>query len=85
MCKNVVQKSWTLITKKSLRASPRYDSFTGDLEKSNAEEADDQKSFEELMATKKQELATLELTLETQNKGKADKVVMLSDSNWAAL
>merc|ERR1712019_21522 len=41
-----------------------YDAFTGDLEKDNAEEAEAQKSFEELMATKRQELATLEDTLD---------------------
>merc|ERR1719313_2813389 len=32
-----------------------YDAFTADIEKDNAEEAEKQKSFEELMATKKQE------------------------------
>merc|ERR1719487_3103280 len=43
-----------------------YDAFTADLEKDNVEEANKQKSFEELMATKKQELDTLEATLEKQ-------------------
>jgi C-terminal processing protease CtpA/Prc len=32
-----------------------YDAFTADLEKDNAEEAEAQKSFEELMGTKMQE------------------------------
>merc|ERR1719401_883636 len=43
-----------------------YDAFTADLEKDNAAEAESQKSFEEIMATKKQELATLQATLEKQ-------------------
>jgi hypothetical protein len=50
-----------------------YDAFTSDLEKSNAEEADKQKSFEELMATKKQEQETLEATLEKQEHDSAKK------------
>lgn len=44
-----------------------YDAFTADLEKDNVEEAESQKSFEEIMATKKEELATLEATLQIQD------------------
>jgi hypothetical protein len=43
-----------------------YDAFTSDLEKDNVEEANAQKAYEALMATKAQELATLEATLEKQ-------------------
>merc|ERR1719482_582256 len=57
-----------------------YDAFTTDLEKDNAEEADSQKSFEELMATKKQELATLEATLQKQETDSAAKTKKLSES-----
>jgi len=39
-----------------------YNVFASSLEKSNAEEAEKQKAFEELMKTKKQELATLQAT-----------------------
>merc|ERR1719316_729429 len=56
-----------------------YDAFTTDLEKDNAEEAESQKSFEELMATKKQELATLEATLQKQETDSAEKTKILSD------
>merc|ERR1719440_2230488 len=57
-----------------------YDAFTTDLEKDNAEEAESQKSFEELMATKKQELATLEATLQKQETDSAAKTKKLSES-----
>jgi len=64
-----------------------YDSFTSDLEKANVEEADSQKSFEELMATKEAELATLEATLEQQElamgsktKAHAESKVLRSDT-----
>mmetsp|Transcript_20738 Transcript_20738/g.54956 ORF Transcript_20738/g.54956 Transcript_20738/m.54956 type:complete len:717 (-) Transcript_20738:64-2214(-) len=56
-----------------------YDAFTMDIEKDNAEESDAQKSFEELLATKKAELATLELTLETQESDHASKSKALAD------
>merc|ERR1719499_370600 len=36
-----------------------YDTFAKDMEKNNADEADQQKAFEEFMATKKREEATL--------------------------
>jgi len=50
-----------------------YDSFAADIEKDNAEESDKQKAFEELMDTKKAELATLETTLEKQSGDQASK------------
>merc|ERR1719163_1896037 len=40
-----------------------YDTFTSSLESANADESGKQKSYEELMATKKSELATLQTTL----------------------
>merc|ERR1719272_1973377 len=57
-----------------------YDAFTPDLEKDNAAEAESQKSFEELMATKAQELETLELTLQKQETDEAMKTKHLSES-----
>jgi len=57
-----------------------YDTFLGDLEKSNADEAEAQKSHEELMATKKQELETLQATLESQEMDEATKNKALADS-----
>merc|ERR1719271_2072531 len=57
-----------------------YDAFTTDLEKDNVDEANKQKSFEELMATKKQELATLEATLQKQETDSAAKTKKLSES-----
>merc|ERR1719210_1676910 len=57
-----------------------YDSFTGDLEKANAEESKKQKGFEELMQTKKAELKTLEETLQKQTTDEADKTKSLADS-----
>jgi hypothetical protein len=56
-----------------------YDAFTADLEKDNAEEAERQKAFEELMKTKKAELSTLELTLEKHADQKAKKSKQLAD------
>jgi len=60
-----------------------YDAFTGDLEKANAEEAEEQKSFEELMATKKAELTTLEATLERHTLDKAEKTKEEAQSQQA--
>jgi len=57
-----------------------YDGFTSDLEKDNAAEAEKQKSFEALLATKKAELATLEATLETQELDAAEATKTLADS-----
>jgi hypothetical protein len=56
-----------------------YDTFTGDLEKDNAEEADKQKAFEELMATKKKELKTLESSLEDETGGFAERTKSVAD------
>merc|ERR1719149_460212 len=58
-----------------------YDAFTMDLEKDNAAEAESQKSFEALMATKAQELETLTLTLQKQETDEADKTKRLSESD----
>merc|ERR1719160_1303606 len=60
-----------------------YNSFTGDLEKANAEEAEAQKSFEALMATKKTELATLQATLERHTLDKATKTKEEASSQQA--
>jgi DNA repair exonuclease SbcCD ATPase subunit len=57
-----------------------YDAFTADLEKDNAEEAEAQKTFEEIMATKRAELATLEATLSKQETDMAEKSKKLSES-----
>jgi hypothetical protein len=57
-----------------------YDAMTADLEKDNAEEAQAQKSFEELMATKAQERKTLEATLQKQETDSAAKSKSLSES-----
>jgi len=57
-----------------------YDSMAADLEKDNAEEADREKAFRELMATKKAEQATLETTLEKQSHDEAHKSKALSDA-----
>merc|ERR1719321_754971 len=54
--------------------------MAADLEKDNAQEADRQKAFEELMATKKAEQATLEATLEKQSHDEAHKSKALSDA-----
>jgi len=56
-----------------------YDAFTTDLEKDNADEANKQKTYEELMATKKQELATLEATLQKQESDHAAKTKKLAE------
>jgi len=57
-----------------------YDAFTGDLEKANAEEAEKQKGFEDLMKTKKAELAALEATLKKQEMDEAEKTKALAES-----
>merc|ERR1711879_1002750 len=44
------------------------------------EEADQQKAFEELMATKKKELETLQLTLEKEELDEAEKTKKLADA-----
>lgn len=50
-----------------------YDAFAADLEKSNAEESEEQKAFTELMNTKKAELKTLQATLQHHTVNKASK------------
>jgi hypothetical protein len=57
-----------------------YDQFTADIEKDNAEESDKQKAFEEFIATKEKELATLKETLETQELDEATKAKEEADS-----
>mmetsp|Transcript_9021 Transcript_9021/g.25921 ORF Transcript_9021/g.25921 Transcript_9021/m.25921 type:complete len:708 (-) Transcript_9021:51-2174(-) len=57
-----------------------YDTFVGDLEKSNAEEAEAQKSHEDLMRTKMAEAETLQATLEQHTLDEATKSKQLSDS-----
>merc|ERR1711933_77195 len=57
-----------------------YDAFTASLEKENADEAEKQKAFEELMATKKKELETMELTLEREQLDEAEKTKKLADA-----
>merc|ERR1719159_1792390 len=54
--------------------------MTADLEKDNVNEADKQKSYEGIMSTKKQELETLEKTLEKQTSDEAEKSKQLADS-----
>merc|ERR1719201_140646 len=56
-----------------------YDAMTADLEKDNAEEAESQKGFEELMATKTEERKTLEATLAKNEADMAAKSKSLSE------
>jgi len=58
-----------------------YDAFAAGLEKANAEEADAQKSFDELMVVKEQELATLQSTLDHQQLQLATKTNSLAERN----
>jgi len=57
-----------------------YDTFMTDLEKANHGEATSQKSHEELMGTKQQELSTLEATLRQQKVDLGAKSVELAES-----
>jgi len=57
-----------------------YDTFTSQLESANADEAGKQKSYEELMATKSQELATLQSTLENKQTTLGETSKTLADS-----
>jgi hypothetical protein len=57
-----------------------YDAFTADLEKDNAAESESQKSFEALIATKTEELATLKSTLQIQETSQAEKTKQLKES-----
>merc|ERR1740123_2612338 len=58
-----------------------YDGFTSDLEKDNAEESDAQKAYEALMATKRQELETLQATLDSHQLDHATKTSSKAESN----
>merc|ERR1719162_1162971 len=57
-----------------------HDAFKADLEKDIAAEAESLKSFDELMATKKQERETLESTQQKQETDEAAKTKKLSES-----
>jgi len=57
-----------------------YDDFTGSLEKANVEESNKQKSFEELMETKKKEEKALASTLQRSEKSEAESTKSLADS-----
>merc|ERR1719386_272959 len=57
-----------------------YDAFTSDLEKDNVEEANAEKAFQELFATKIQEQETLEATLQKQETDMAAKSKKLAES-----
>lgn len=57
-----------------------YDAFAGGLEKDNAEESEKQKSFEEFMATKKEEEESLKATLQTKELSAAENTKSLADS-----
>jgi len=57
-----------------------YDGFMADMEKDHGAEADRQKAFEELMATKARELADLKATLQQHTGDKAQKAKLLADS-----
>merc|ERR1719267_303180 len=57
-----------------------YDTFTSSLESANADESGKQKSYEELMATKSQELATLKTTLENKQTTLGETSKTLADS-----
>merc|ERR1719265_1833300 len=57
-----------------------YDAFTADLEKDNAAEAESEKSFRELIATKKSEQKTLQATLLKQETDQAEKTKKLKES-----
>mmetsp|Transcript_69015 Transcript_69015/g.173885 ORF Transcript_69015/g.173885 Transcript_69015/m.173885 type:complete len:747 (+) Transcript_69015:67-2307(+) len=56
-----------------------YDGFVADMEKDHGAEADKQKAFEELMATKASELKDLQATLEQHESDKAAKAKSLAD------
>merc|ERR1719158_1547971 len=57
-----------------------YDTFTSQLEAANADESGKQKSYEELMATKSSELATLKTTLENKQTTLGETSKNLADS-----
>jgi len=57
-----------------------YDTFTADLEKDNADEAESRKSYESLMSTKEEELKTLQKTKVAQETGQAEKTLKLREA-----
>ena len=57
-----------------------YDEFTSSLEEANAEEATQQKDFENLKATKTAELKRLQATLGVKNTNHADSAKSLADA-----
>jgi chromosome segregation ATPase len=57
-----------------------YDTFAMDLEKLHVEEANRQKSFEELMKTKQAELESLQASLDQQTLYSAEKTKQLADT-----
>jgi len=57
-----------------------YDAFASDIEKDNVDEASKQKSFEELMQLKTDELETLRATLESSKTSEAEKTKQLSET-----
>jgi hypothetical protein len=57
-----------------------YDTFTSNLQNANEEEGTKQKSFEDLMATKKEELAALRVTLANKTQNLGEKTKDLADS-----
>merc|ERR1719506_2248851 len=57
-----------------------YDTFSADLEKSNQEESDKQKSFEDLMAQKQKQVADWSAEVTDKEGQKAEKSTMLSEA-----
>merc|ERR1719353_2409778 len=57
-----------------------YDTFGADLEKSNQEESDKQKSFEDLMAQKQKQVADWSAEVTDKEGQKAEKATMLSEA-----
>eukprot|EP00928_Gymnodinium_smaydae_P020377 TRINITY_DN17874_c0_g1_i1.p1 TRINITY_DN17874_c0_g1~~TRINITY_DN17874_c0_g1_i1.p1 ORF type:complete len:740 (-),score=227.52 TRINITY_DN17874_c0_g1_i1:70-2220(-) len=57
-----------------------YDTFTSSLEKANGEESTNQKTFQELMKTKKSEESTLSATFEQHSLDEAEKSKTLADN-----
>merc|ERR1719261_287025 len=57
-----------------------YDTFGADLEKSNQEESDAQKAFEDLMAEKQQQIADWTAQVTDKEGQKAEKSTMLSEN-----
>jgi septal ring factor EnvC (AmiA/AmiB activator) len=58
-----------------------YDQFSANLEKQTMDEADSQQSFEEIIAVKEKEAATLTATIQTKTAEKAEAEQMLADAS----